>query len=58
MATPTLCPKDAHAETSALQLIMNPGSAVGDTRFFGIANQIVTIENFFSDFRYVYPCPV
>ena len=37
---------------------MNPGSAVGDTRFFGIANQIVTIENFFSDFRYVYPCPV
>ena len=34
-----------------LQVLMNPGGAVSDARFFGLANQLVTIENFYASFR-------
>lgn len=34
-----------------LQIILNPGGSVGSTGYFNIANQIITIENYYSSFR-------
>ncbi|KAF7790890.1 hypothetical protein EIP86_001848 [Pleurotus ostreatoroseus] len=31
-------------------VILNPGGSVGDTQYFSIADQIVTMENFYDDF--------
>lgn len=34
-------------------MILNPGENVQDTGYFSIADQIVTAEDFYSDFRFV-----
>lgn len=36
------------------KIILNPGTSVGsETAYFTLANQIVTAENFYNDFRYI-----
>ena len=34
-----------------MQIALNPGTAVSDTAYYGLADILLTAENFFDDFR-------